>query len=285
MKTLTWIDTAVCLGNGQSRQGLDLTKMKEYATVIGCNAIYRDFTPDILVALDSRIAHEIYRNANIKNMKAYLGYWTPIPNMVAMEMLSSCKTKIDSDATEGGNDCVYHGADGVFTAIKGKDLGIAYVSETKQSQGPVTNIEPEVDGFKYATGSRSVYLACELSAKEVFIVGHDLYSDTKKVNNIYAGSKGYAEKDALAARPNNPDETFNWILQHKNTFDKFPDVQFYKVNKRGDAARGKTSWAMDVNFRFPRGNAAQTNQEIPEWSSCPNLKYITQEEMEQMLYN
>ena len=55
MKTLTWIDTAVCLGNGQSRQGLDLTKMKDYATVIGCNAIYRDFTPDILVALDSRI--------------------------------------------------------------------------------------------------------------------------------------------------------------------------------------------------------------------------------------
>ena len=52
MKTLTWIDTAVCLGNGQSRQGLDLKKMKDYATVIGCNAIYRDFTPDILVALD-----------------------------------------------------------------------------------------------------------------------------------------------------------------------------------------------------------------------------------------
>ena len=48
MKTLTWIDTAVCLGNGQSRQGLDLKKMKDYATVIGCNAIYRDFTPDIL---------------------------------------------------------------------------------------------------------------------------------------------------------------------------------------------------------------------------------------------
>ena len=52
MNALTWIDTAVCLGNGQSRQGLDLTKMKDYATVIGCNAIYRDFTPDILVALD-----------------------------------------------------------------------------------------------------------------------------------------------------------------------------------------------------------------------------------------
>ena len=72
MKTLTWIDTAVCLGNGQSRQGLDLAKMKDYATVIGCNAIYRDFTPNILVALDSRMAHEIYRKAYLKNMKVYL---------------------------------------------------------------------------------------------------------------------------------------------------------------------------------------------------------------------
>ena len=72
MKTLTWIDTAVCLGNGQSRQGLDLQKMKDYATVIGCNALYRDFTPDILVALDSRMSHEIYRKANLKNMKIFI---------------------------------------------------------------------------------------------------------------------------------------------------------------------------------------------------------------------
>ena len=63
--------------------------------------------------------------------------------------------------------------------------------------------------------------------------------------------------------PNNSDETFNWILQHKNTFDKFPDTQFYKVNK------GET----------------KTASEIPQWSSCSNLKYMTQEEMTQMLYN
>ena len=43
MKTLRWIDKAVCLGNGKSRQGLDLAKMKDYATVIGCNAITEIF--------------------------------------------------------------------------------------------------------------------------------------------------------------------------------------------------------------------------------------------------
>ena len=262
MKTLTWIDTAVCLGNGQSRQGLDLQKMKDYATVIGCNAIYRDFTPDILVALDSRISHEIYRKANHNNMKIHLGYWTPVPIYVAKEMLKTMadKTNIVWNDSE---EVVYHGADGVFTLTRGHNLGLTYITGVSK-EDKIINIEPDVDGFGYATGSRSVYLACELGAKEVYIVGHDLYSDTEKVNNIYAGSKSYAEKDALAARPDNPDETFNWILQHKNTFDKFPSVQFYKVNK---------------------GAEAKTDMPIKEWSTCPNLKYITQEEMAQSLYN
>ena len=257
MKTLTWIDTAVCLGNGQSRQGLDLNKMKDHATVIGCNAIYRDFTPDILVALDSRISHEIYRKANHNNMKIYLGYWTPVPIFVAKEQLKAWQGKTDI-VWNDSEEAVYHGADGVFTLTKGNNLGITYITGVSK-EDKIKSVEPDVDGFGYATGSRSVYLACELGAKEVYIVGHDLYSDTEKVNNIYAGSKSYAEKDALAARPD------NWIPQHKNTFDKFPDTQFYKVNSNtpGDF----------------------TALEIPEWSSCANLKYITQKEMKQTLYN
>ena len=107
MKTLTWIDTAVCLGNGQSRQGLDLNKMKDHATVIGCNAIYRDFTPDILVALDSRISHEIYRKANHNNMKIHLGYWTPVPIYVAKEMLKTMADKTDI-VWNDSEEVVYH---------------------------------------------------------------------------------------------------------------------------------------------------------------------------------
>jgi len=263
MNTLTWIDTAVCLGNGQSRQGLDLKKMKDYATVIGCNAIYRDFTPDILVALDSRVSHQIYRNANLNDMKVYLGYWTPVPIFVAKEMMKTMADKTDI-VWNDSEEVVYHGADGVFTLMKGHNLGITYITGISK-EDKIIDIEPDVDGFAYSTGGRSVYLACELGAKEVYIVGHDLYSNTDKVNNIYAGTKGYGKKDATALDPNNKDEVFNWILQHKNTFIKFSDVQFYKVNSNtpGDC----------------------TALEIPEWSSVANLKYINHKEMEQQLYN
>ena len=91
-----------------------------------------------------------------------------------------------------------------------------------------------------------------------------MYSLDNKINNIYAGTDCYAEKNANYARPDNPDETFNWILQHKNTFKKFKDVQFYKVNlnKIGTSA---------------------IDCEIEEWKDCPNLSYITQKEMVESL--
>ena len=50
------------IGNGESRLGLDLEGLKEYGTTWGCNAIYRDWTPDRLVSIDIEISHEVYRS-------------------------------------------------------------------------------------------------------------------------------------------------------------------------------------------------------------------------------
>ena len=51
-----WHDTqgkpAFIIGNGQSRQGFDLESLRGKGTTYGCNAVYRDFTPDYLVSLD-----------------------------------------------------------------------------------------------------------------------------------------------------------------------------------------------------------------------------------------
>jgi hypothetical protein len=55
---------AFVLGNGISRQAVDLTVLKPLGTVYGCNAIYREFEPDVLVSTDApiseRIQHEGY---------------------------------------------------------------------------------------------------------------------------------------------------------------------------------------------------------------------------------
>ena len=133
---------AFCLGNGPSRKSIDLESLKSYGTVIGCNAIYRDFTPDILVALDSRIGHEIYRSGYALKNKTYLGYWTPVPKIVAETMLESMggETNIEWNNAE---DVVYHGADGVFTLMVGNNLGMTYITGVVPNDF-VENIEPEI---------------------------------------------------------------------------------------------------------------------------------------------
>lgn len=50
---------AFVLGNGVSRQSVDLTVLKPLGTVYGCNAIYREFVPDVLISTDSPISERI----------------------------------------------------------------------------------------------------------------------------------------------------------------------------------------------------------------------------------
>jgi len=60
--------TAFVLGNGVSRQSVDLELLRPLGKIYGCNALYRDFVPDVLVATDRPIATEIQNSGYpIKN--------------------------------------------------------------------------------------------------------------------------------------------------------------------------------------------------------------------------
>jgi hypothetical protein len=52
-------DVAFVLGNGTSRAKLNLENLKTNATIYGCNALYREFEPDHLVAVDVKMVNEI----------------------------------------------------------------------------------------------------------------------------------------------------------------------------------------------------------------------------------
>lgn len=52
-------NTAFVLGNGTSRLKLNLENLKKNAVVYACNAIYREFEPDHLIAVDTKMINEI----------------------------------------------------------------------------------------------------------------------------------------------------------------------------------------------------------------------------------
>lgn len=94
---------AFVLGNGVSRQGLDLAALQRHGKIYGCNALYREFTPDVLVATDRPIAtaiqesgyaltHQFYTRRPLSNLGAqavprpYYGYSSgPIAVALAAE--------------------------------------------------------------------------------------------------------------------------------------------------------------------------------------------------------
>jgi uncharacterized Rossmann fold enzyme len=64
-------DTVFVIGNGTSRTGIDLSILQKYGAIYACNAVYREFDPDYLVAVDVKMILEInrakyqYKNPNV----------------------------------------------------------------------------------------------------------------------------------------------------------------------------------------------------------------------------
>jgi len=60
-------DTAFVLGNGKSRLNVNLEELKTHGLLFGCNALYREFNPDHLVAVDVKMINEIVAAGYHKN--------------------------------------------------------------------------------------------------------------------------------------------------------------------------------------------------------------------------
>ena len=58
------------IGNGESRRGFDISPLKMFSTVIGCNAIYRDYITEYLVCCDRHMCQQSL-NAVGKNTTVY----------------------------------------------------------------------------------------------------------------------------------------------------------------------------------------------------------------------
>ena len=78
------MSTAFVLGNGLSRSGIDLKFLKTKGTIYGCNALYREFVPDVLVATDRPIAEKIQESGYALINKFYTR--KPVPSKGAVRI-------------------------------------------------------------------------------------------------------------------------------------------------------------------------------------------------------
>jgi len=64
-------DFAFILGNGITRLEVDCENLLDYGTVYGCNRIYQEFAPNVLVSTDREMAHEIQQSGYSSCHKHY----------------------------------------------------------------------------------------------------------------------------------------------------------------------------------------------------------------------
>jgi hypothetical protein len=136
------------IGNGTSRQPINLTELKQFGKLYACNAVYREFDPDYLVAVDVKMILEInnkryqYKNPNVwTNLnKAYkrfenLNFFNPSKGW------SSGPTALWLAAQHGYKDIYILGFD-----YKGLPVG-----------NKVNNIYAGTENYKKTTDSATYY--------------------------------------------------------------------------------------------------------------------------------
>tara|TARA_B100000029_G_scaffold503045_1_gene579329 strand:+ start:1783 stop:2376 length:594 start_codon:yes stop_codon:yes gene_type:complete len=88
------------------------------------------------------------------------------------------------------------------------------------------------DPWHWGSGPYAVLLGTSIANRfssgnpEISMIGFDLYSETKTVNNIYKGTENY---EATESRPIDPSY---WIYQIDKVFENFPDTTFYYYNNK-----------------------------------------------------
>ena len=100
-----------------------------------------------------------------------------------------------------------------------KDVGV-WITYVKESD-TIKNIDfPR----GWSAGSTAIHLACQQGAEEIYMLGFDLSSYDKPINNIYKGTNYYYPEHTRGFNP------VNWMNQLKTVFGEFPDTQFYWVD-------------------------------------------------------
>ena len=268
------------IGNGGSRKDFDLESLRPHGKIYACNAIYRDgFRPDVLVAVDHGIMHEIYNAGVADEIPCYFRDWTRVPEghyemmkwaglqLTDREKVKKHFDKFNENEKGDRTEFVMHGmnmAGKVGIIRRYEDKPEAYKVMQKELDHSDCNVSWVHDGDKatnltdfykdktnfnkdrgWAAGPTSGMVALvNEKPDEVYLIGHDIRSNTNTVNNLFAGTRHYVAKE------NSPTPGTNWEQQWCNLIKEFPKTTFYKVNPNADRGPDNVSLPVELWNRF-----------------------------------
>ena len=220
-------DSVYVIGNGLSRKNINPSQLK--GTIIGCNACYRDFKPDIICATDAGIISDIIDSGFDGDCYFTHDSWNLLPADAKPSLSNG--TEHETKRKEG---------DDQFVFISGLDIGVTQPENyiiwvPKKMEHKIKNIGIQVLGW--STGTSAMYVACKEwmrpcrpdgtmnGPKKVYLLGFD--HKNAEYDNLYADTKHYYSR-------NNKQEWktihSKWSDQLYRIFEWFPNIEFYWVN-------------------------------------------------------
>jgi len=222
------------LGNGPSRKNIDPSKLD--GTVIGCNACYRDFTPDVICAIDAGIISEIIKSDFDGECYFTHNSWNLLP-AESYDALKSGLNGKEKETYRRFDDEHFVYISGLNEDCSGKENYIIWLRRGKEDK--IRNIGTEVLGW--STGTSALHIACKDFTcddyEKIYLLGFDHNNDY--YDNIYADTKHYFNRDSkrINSHPMShgwKDEYNKWNKQIFQVIKEHPTLEFIWVNYRGD---------------------------------------------------
>ena len=219
------IESVFVLGNGPSRKNIDISKLD--GTVIGCNACYRDFTPDVICATDAGIMSDIIESGYDGQCYFTHNSW----NLLPAEAYDSL--------VNGTEHITYRRFDSeYFVYISGLAANCIQTKSyiiwvPKGMENKIKNIGEEV--LEWSTGTSALHIACRdftcNDYEKVYLLGFDHHNNY--YDNIYTDTEHYFSKDSKRVDGWKA-EYNNWDKQIFKVIEEHPALQFVWINYRGD---------------------------------------------------
>ena len=94
------------IGNGESRRGFDISPLKQFSSVIGCNAIHRDFVTEHLVCADQpmcqQAANAVGKGTTIYTRDNWVNQFSMWPNVKKLPEVPYSGDKREDDPFHWG---------------------------------------------------------------------------------------------------------------------------------------------------------------------------------------
>jgi hypothetical protein len=156
------LDSAIVIGNGESRRPINIQNLTGNTVLVGCNAIHRDAVVNHLICCDDRMVREAVENPNTASTFIYV------------------------------RESAYQW----FRKVQKHKNIILLPDIPNQEHNRID--QPR----NWGSGTYALLVASQLpDIKKLYLLGFDLYGNEYLVNNLYKNTKNYSAGGSHAIDP------------------------------------------------------------------------------------